>query len=110
MKIVVIGAGIVGITTAYQLTRDGHEVILIDRQPDVSLECSYANGGFIAVSQAIPWSAPGALFRILATMTRPDAPILLRPAQLPIMWRWGLEFLTNSRQAVCWQNTKDVLR
>lgn len=110
MKIAVLGAGIVGITTAYQLTRDGHEVILVDRQPDVSLECSYANGGFVAISQSVPWSSPGVVPKMIATMFRSDAPILLHPAQLPAMWRWGLEFLSCSRAGVSWEHTKQILR
>ena len=109
MKIAVLGAGIVGITTAYQLTRDGHDVIVVDRQADVSLECSYANGGFIAISQAVPWSSPGVLLRVLTTMFRSDAPILLHPSQLPKIWRWGLEFLSCSSAQISWENTKQIL-
>ena len=110
MKIAVLGAGIVGITTAYQLTRDGHEVVVVDRQPDVSFECSYANGGFIAISQAAPWSSPGVLPRVLKSMFRSDAPILLHPSQLPKIWGWGLEFLSCSNASVSWKNTKHILR
>jgi len=109
MKIAVLGAGIVGLTTAYQLTRDGHEVVVVDRQADVSLECSYANGGFIAISQAVPWSSPGVLLRVLTTMFRSDAPILLHPLQLPKIWRWGIEFLSCSSAPVSWENTKHIL-
>jgi len=109
MKIAILGAGIVGLTTAYQLTRDGHDVIVVDRQADVSLECSYANGGFIAISQAVPWSSPGVLLRVLKTMFRSDAPILLHPSQLPKIWRWGLEFLSCSNAPISWQNTKHIL-
>jgi D-amino-acid dehydrogenase len=110
MKVAILGAGIAGITTAYQLSRDGHEVTLVDRQPDASLECSYANGGFVAISQAAPWSSPGVLLRVMSTMLRPDAPILLHPSQLPVMWRWGLQFLSCSSAAVSWENTKHILR
>jgi D-amino-acid dehydrogenase len=109
MKIAVLGAGIVGITTAYQLTRDGHEVVVVDRQPDVGLECSYANGGFIAISQAAPWSSPGVLPRVLKSMFRSDAPILLHPSQLPNIWGWGLEFLSCSSAPISWENTKHIL-
>ena len=109
MKIAVLGAGIVGLTTAYQLIRDGHEVIVVDRQADVSLECSYANGGFIAISQAVPWSSPGVLLRVLTTMFRSDAPILLHPLQLPKIWRWGIEFLSCSSAPISWENTKHIL-
>lgn len=110
MKIAVLGAGIVGATTAYQLVEDGHEVVLVDRQPAVAQECSYANGGYVAISQAVPWSAPGVPTKTLLTMLRPDAPILLHPSELPKMWRWGLNFIADSRAAVSWENTKRVLR
>jgi D-amino-acid dehydrogenase len=110
MKVVVIGGGIVGVTTAYELLRDGHEVTVVDRQPDVALECSHANGGYIAVSQAVPWSSPGIPTKTLLGLFGKDPPILLRAAQLPAMWRWGLEFLLASRAEPSWENTKHVLR
>lgn len=110
MKVLVLGGGIVGITTAYYLQRLGHEVTLIDRQPEIAMECSFANGGFIATGQAIPWSAPGAPLKILKTFGRQAAPILLRPSQIPRMWRWGVEFLWCCRRETSWQNTGHVLR
>ena len=110
MKVAVIGGGIVGVTTAYELLREGHEVTVIDRQPDVALECSHANGGYIAVSQAVPWSAPGVPAKTLLGLFGKDPPILLHTAQLPAMWRWGLEFLLASRAKPSWENTRHVLR
>lgn len=110
MKVAVIGAGIVGVTTAYQLLRDGHEVTVIDRQPGPALECSHANGGYVAISQAVPWSQPGVPTRTLLGMFGKAPPILLHAGQVPAMWRWGLEFLLASRAAPSWENTKDVLR
>jgi D-amino-acid dehydrogenase len=110
VRIAVLGAGIVGLTTACQLVRRGHEVTVIDRQPGPALECSHANGGYIAISQAVPWSAPGVPTKTLLSMLRPDAPILLHAAQLPRMWRWGLAFLRASRAEVSWRNTLAVLR
>ncbi len=110
MRVAVLGAGIVGLTTAYQLMRGGHEVVIVDRQPGPALECSHANGGYIAISQAVPWSAPGVPGKTLLSMLRPEAPILLHAAQLPRMWRWGLEFLRCSRADVSWTNTLAVLR
>ncbi len=110
MRVAVLGAGIVGLTTAYQLVRRGHEVSIVDRQPGPALECSHANGGYIAISQAVPWSAPGVPAKTLLSMLQPDAPILLHAGQLPRMWRWGLEFLRASRAEVSWRNTLAVLR
>jgi D-amino-acid dehydrogenase len=110
VRIAVLGAGIVGLTTAYQLVRRGHEVTVIDRRPGPAMECSHANGGYIAISQAVPWSAPGVPTKTLLSMLRPDAPILLHAGQLPRMWRWGLAFLRASRADISWRNTLAVLR
>jgi glycine/D-amino acid oxidase-like deaminating enzyme len=57
MKVMLLGGGVIGVTTAYYLLKDGHEVRLIERQAGVARECSHANGGFVAISQAVPWSA-----------------------------------------------------
>ena len=110
MKVVVLGGGVVGVTTAYYLLKDGHQVILIDRQAGVARECSHANGGFVAISQAVPWSAPGVPSKTLRTMAQPNAPILLHASQIPKMWRWGLDFIRCSREARSWANTAHVLR
>src|SRR5262245_31714103 len=105
MKVAVIGAGIIGVTTAYQLMRDGHDVTVLDRQPGPGLECSHANGGYVAISQAVPWSQPGVPTKTLLGHFNKAPPILLHAGQLPAMWRWGLEFLAASRAAPSWENT-----
>jgi D-amino-acid dehydrogenase len=110
MKVIVLGGGVVGVTTAYYLLKDGHQVMLIERQQGVALECSHANGGFVAISQAVPWSAPGVPIKALRTMAQPDAPILMHASQIPKMWRWGLDFIRCSRAALSWANTRQVLR
>jgi D-amino-acid dehydrogenase len=110
MKVIVLGAGVVGVTTAYYLLKDGHQVMLIDRAEGVARECSHANGGFVAISQAVPWSAPGVPVKTLKTMAQPNAPILMHLSQLPRMWRWGLDFIRCSRAEPSWENTKRVLR
>ena len=110
MKIMVLGGGVVGVTTAYYLLKDGHEVILIERQGGVARECSHANGGFVAISQAVPWSAPGVPTKTIRTMAQPNAPILMHASQIPGMWRWGLDFIRCSRPERSWANTLHVLR
>jgi D-amino-acid dehydrogenase len=110
MKVIVLGAGVVGVTTAYYLLKDGHEVTLLDRQGGVARECSHANGGFVAISQAVPWAAPGVPRKALLAMRRPDAPILIHASQIPKMWRWGLDFIRSSRAEPSWQSTRHVLR
>src|SRR5688572_28125357 len=110
MKVIVLGAGVVGVTTAYYLLKDDHQVTLVDRQPGVARECSHAKGGFVAISQAVPWSAPGVPIKTLMTMAQPNAPILLHASQIPRMWRWGLDFVRCSRAEPSWANTRHVLR
>ena len=93
MKIIVLGAGVIGTTCAWYFTKAGHEVTVIDRQPGASLETSFANGGQISASHAVPWANPGAPLKILRWLGREDAPLLFR---LHADWqqiRWGLQFL-----------------
>jgi D-amino-acid dehydrogenase len=85
-------------------------VTLVERQAGVARECSHANGGFVAISQAVPWSAPGVPTKTLRTMAQPNAPILLHASQIPKIWRWGLEFIRSSRKEASWANTCHVLR
>ena len=86
MRTIILGAGIAGTLTAYHLLREGHEVTVVDRQPGAGMETSFANGGFMASSQAEPWAAPGVPLKILKWLGREDAPLLLRPSAVPQMW------------------------
>jgi D-amino-acid dehydrogenase len=95
MKVAVLGAGALGVATAYYLHRLGHDVTVIDRQKGAALETSFANGAIIHASEVEPWSQPGMPLKILKWLGREDAPMLLRAAALPHMWRWGLAFLAN---------------
>lgn len=95
MRVLVLGAGIVGVASAYYLLLGGHEVELIDRRPAAGLETSWGNGAILHPSSAQPWAAPGMPAKILRWLGREDAPMLLRLRALPAMWRWGLDFLRN---------------
>jgi D-amino-acid dehydrogenase len=99
MRIVVLGAGISGVTTAYYLAKLGHEVTVVDRQPQAGEETSFANGGVIGGTQIVPWASPGLPLKLLGWIGREDAPLLLRLKQVPHMWRWGLEFLRSCTDA-----------
>jgi D-amino-acid dehydrogenase len=83
---------------------------VIDRQAGAALECSHANGGYVAISQAVPWSQPGVPTKTLLGLFEKSPPILLRAREIPHMWRWGLAFLLASRAAPSWANTKTILR
>src|SRR5260370_39126604 len=93
MKVVVLGAGVIGTTSAWSLARTGHEVMVVDRQPEVALETSFANGGQISVSHCEPWANPTAPFKILQWLGREDAPLLFPPRADPAQWLWRLRFL-----------------
>ena len=93
MKVIVIGAGVVGTTSAWYLAAAGHEVTVIDRQPGAGQETSFANGGQISVSHAEPWANPQAIGKILRWVGKEDAPLLFRWRLDPELFRWGLQFL-----------------
>lgn len=93
MHIIVLGAGVTGITSAWYLRQAGHEVTVIDRQPAAGLETSFANGGQISVSHAEPWANPGAPAKVLKWLMKEDSPLLFRLRADPAQWRWGLAFL-----------------
>lgn len=93
MRIVVVGAGIVGTMAAFWLARDGHRVEVVERREGPGLETSFANGAIVHASSVEPWSGPGVPWQILRWLGREDAPMLLRPRVLPEIGRWGLAFL-----------------
>jgi len=99
MRIVVLGAGVVGTTTAWFLQKAGHEVTVLDRQSGPAQETSYANGGQISVSHAEPWANPSAPLKVLKWLAREDAPLLFRLRADPAQWLWGLRFLMECTSA-----------
>ena len=88
-----MGAGVIGITTAWYLSEAGHEVVIIDRQPEAAMEASYANGGQISASHAEPWAAPGVILKLLKWVAQDDAPLRFKPRLDPRQWAWALGFL-----------------
>lgn len=93
MKIAVLGAGVVGVTSAWYLAERGHEVTLVDRREAPGMETSFANGGQISAGHAEPWAKPSVLPKILHWLGREDAPMLFRLRADPAQWEWGLRFL-----------------
>jgi D-amino-acid dehydrogenase len=92
MQVAVIGAGIVGVTTAYELAAQGHEVTVLERRASVAAETSFANAGVIAPGYVTPWAAPGMPWKVMSHLLSRDAPVrfggLGALSQLPWMWRW----------------------
>lgn len=93
MRVLVLGAGVVGVAGAWYLAQAGHEVVVVDRQPAAGMETSFANGGQISVSHAEPWANPHVLGKALRWLGREDAPLLVRWRFDPVFFEWGLRFL-----------------
>ena len=96
MRVVVIGSGLLGLTTAYFLNRAGAEVCVVDRQDSAARETSFANGGMLHASQANPWNSPGILWAAARMIGREDSPFLIRKAALLRLVRWGTAFVKHS--------------
>ncbi len=109
MHIVVLGAGVVGTTTAWYLQRQGHQVTVVDRQSQAGLETSYANGGQVSVSHAEPWANPSAPLKVLKWLFRADAPLLFRPRLDLAQWRWALAFLRECTSAKAAHNIRQMV-
>jgi D-amino-acid dehydrogenase len=95
MKVLILGSGVIGVTSAYYLAREGHEVTVIDRQPGPGLETSYANAGEISPGYSAPWAGPGIPAKAIKWLLMEDGPLVLRPKLDPRMWAWGLQLLAN---------------
>ena len=113
MKTIVLGAGIIGVSTAWHLLQAGHEVVLVDRQAQAASETSFANAAQISVSYCEPWANKEAPLKALKWMFSDEAPLLFRP-QLPLGkgWhqsRWGLEFLANCNDAAFERNVAQIV-
>ncbi|MEP7298206.1 MAG: FAD-dependent oxidoreductase [Burkholderiales bacterium] len=91
MKVAVIGAGIIGVTTAYELASDGHQVTVFERRGSVAAETSFANAGLVAPGYVTPWAAPGMPGKVLKHLLSQHAPVRIRGLPLssvPWLWRW----------------------
>jgi D-amino-acid dehydrogenase len=111
MKVLVLGAGVVGTTTAYYLAEDGHQVTVLDRQSAPGLETSFANGAQISACHAKPWAAPNVPLQAFLWTFQADAPLLFKPWRWdPPLWSWGLKFLRNCTSARLHANMARALR
>lgn len=109
MKIIVMGAGIIGVSTAWHLAQQGHDVTVVDRQSGAAMETSFANAAQISVSYCEPWANPQAPGKLLKWMFRNDAPLLFRPRLDWRQWRWGLEFLGQCTDAAFRRNVEQLV-
>jgi D-amino-acid dehydrogenase len=95
MHVVVLGAGLLGVTTAYYLAREGHSVTVVDRQKQPARETSYANAGLLTPGHAYAWASPRAPMILLKSLWRDDTALRYRLRLDPAMWAWSLKFLAN---------------
>ena len=93
MRALVMGGGIVGVTTAYQLLEDGHEVVLVERREGPALETSWGNAGMIAPGHSFAWSSPQAPMILLKSLFAKNQALRFRPSADPRLWSWSLLFL-----------------
>jgi D-amino-acid dehydrogenase len=106
MRVVVMGGGVVGVTTAYQLLRDGHEVVLLERRDEVAAETSFGNAGMIAPGHSFAWSSPRAPMILLKSLVLPDQALRFRPSLDPALWRWSALFLAQCTAERAARNTR----
>ena len=103
--VIVLGAGITGITTAYYLQQQGYKVAVVDRQDKSGEETSYANGGQISPSHAEPWANPSAPLQVLKWLANKNSPLYFKPKLDPHQWVWIYKWLLQCSQANCDENT-----
>ena len=109
MKVIVLGAGIIGVSTAWHLLARGHDVTVIERQPDAALETSFANAAQISVSYCEPWASKGTPLKALKWMLRNDAPLLFKPRLDWQQWRWAWLFLRQCNDAAFERNVQQIV-
>ncbi|OYX40947.1 MAG: D-amino acid dehydrogenase small subunit [Rhodobacterales bacterium 32-67-9] len=110
MKVVVMGAGVIGVTTAYYLARQGAEVIVLDRQPGPGMETSYANAGELSYGMTSPWAAPGIPMKALKWLFMKRRPLFIWPLISPRMWKWGAQMLANCNEEAYALNKSRMVR
>ena len=110
MRVLVLGAGVVGVTTAYYLAQQGYDVVVVDRQPSVANETSFANAGQISPGYASPWAAPGIPLKALKWMMREHSPFSLRLTADPFQYQWMLQMLRNCTAARYAVNKERMVR
>lgn len=99
MKVLILGSGVIGVTSAYYLARAGHEVTVVDRQPEPALETSFANAGEVSPGYSSPWAGPGVPVKAVKWLLMKYGPLVIRPKLDPVMWVWLLKMLRNCTSA-----------
>ncbi|QLK44724.1 D-amino acid dehydrogenase [Vibrio owensii] len=95
MEVIVIGSGVIGLTSAWYLSQAGYQVTVIDRQPSSAMETSFANAGQISYGYSSPWAAPGIPLKAIKWLTEEHAPLKIKPSLSPELIRWATQMVSN---------------
>ncbi|WP_374404274.1 FAD-dependent oxidoreductase, partial [Niveibacterium sp.] len=110
MKVLVLGGGVIGVSTAYYLARGGADVTVVDRQAGVALETSFANAGQVSPGYSTPWAAPGIPLKAMKWLFQKHAPLAIRPDGSLFQLRWMLQMLANCNPRSYSENKARMLR
>ena len=110
MKVIILGAGVAGVASAWYFWRDGHDVTVLERNTGVALETSFANGGQLSYSYVAPLASPSVIPKIPPWLLRRDSPLRFRPEMDPDQWRWIVEFLAACNASTADDTTQKLLR
>jgi D-amino-acid dehydrogenase len=99
VKVLVLGSGVIGVTSAYYLARAGHDVTVVDRQAAPALETSFANAGEVSPGYSSPWAGPGVPLKAIKWLLMKHGPLVIRPKPDPAMWIFLLRLLRNCTSA-----------
>ena len=120
MRVLVLGSGVVGVTSAYYLARQGHDVTVVDRQPAAGMETSFANAGQVSPGYSAPWAAPGIPIKAMKWLMMKHRPLVLWPRTDLRLWGWLAHMLANcteeayrrnkSRMVALAEYSRDCLR
>jgi len=110
MHVIILGSGLLGITSAYQLAKRGYQVTVLDRKDTCGAETSFANGGQLSYSHAEPWANPTVIANLAKFIFDPKSPLVLRPRADWEMTKWGIQFLKNCREQRANANCVNILR
>ncbi len=99
MKVLVLGSGVIGVSSAYQLALAGHEVTVVDRQPAAAMETSYGNAGEVSPGYSSPWAGPGVPLKAVKWLLMHHRPLVIRPQLDLALVRWGFSMLRNCTSA-----------
>jgi len=110
MKVLILGSGVLGVTSAWYLAKAGHEVTVVDRQPGPGLETSFGNAGMISPGYSAPWAAPGVPLKAIKWLMSEHAPLAIRPTSDPQQYRWMMQMLCNCTEGRYAVNKERMMR